>query len=277
MTFKSVSEPLPVPIAEPKKEVITVKPTPTSTRTIIGRSAQNREISALTFGTGETNILLVGGIHGGYEWNSVVLAYEMIDYFETNPIAIPEEVTVHIIPNLNPDGLFLATGLQGKFSASDIPNNDMHNSGVGRFNANDVDINRNFDCRWAESGVWRGKEVSAGSAPFSEPEAVALRDYVNSIKPKATIFWHSKAGNVYGSECGGEVADKTLTLMRTYANASGYGQVPVFDAYVVTGAAEDWLASLGIPTVSVELTSRTDSEYEQNLAGVKAVLDLYGK
>jgi hypothetical protein len=57
--------------------------------------------------------------------------------------------------------------------------------------------------------------------------------------------------------------------------AGDYGQVPVFDAYVVTGAIEDWLASLDIPTVSVELEGRTTSEFSRNLAGTKAVLNLY--
>jgi hypothetical protein len=65
--------------------------------------------------------------------------------------------------------------------------------------------------------------------------------------------------------------------MRTYARAAGYGEVPVFDAYVVTGAIEDWLASQNIPTISVEKETRTSSEFDRNLAGVKAVLSDYGK
>jgi len=255
---------------EPVPEVVEVPRVET-----IGTSVEGRVIESHTFGTGETDLLFVGGIHGGYEWNSILLAYEMIDYFDANEAAVPENLTVHIIPNLNPDGLFIATNQEGRFTVADIPDVDIHSAGIGRFNANDVDLNRNFDCRWTPTSTWRGAEVSGGTSPLSEPEAVVLRDYVFDIDPVAAVFWHSRANNVYGSECGEGVAADTFTLMETYARAAGYGEVPVFDAYPITGAAEDWLASLGIPTISVELETRTSSEHQRNLAGTLATLELY--
>lgn len=261
---------LPEIVPEPVPTVVS-----TSSQEIVGYSVENRPIESYTFGNGDTSLLFVGGIHGGYEWNSSLLAYELIDYLHQNPTVVPETLTVHIIPTLNPDGLFLATGQEGRFAAADIPDVDIHSAGIGRFNANEVDLNRNFDCRWVPEGTWRGRTVSAGPAPFSEPEAVTLRDYVYDITPVAAVFWHSRANNVYGSECGEVVTANTLTLMSTYAQAASYGEVPVFDAYPVTGAAEDWLASLGIPTISVELETRTDSEFIRNLAGTTAVLELY--
>lgn len=250
---------------------------PTSTTAVIGKSVENRVIETYTFGTGSTSLLFVGGMHGGYEWNSILLAYEMIDYLNTNPEIIPSNITVHIIPNLNPDGLYAATGLVGKFVATDITNNDMHSSGRGRMNAHDVDLNRNFDCKWAPESSWRNKTVSAGSAAFSEPEAQALRDYVKLTQPQGVVFWHSLANNVYASECKDGVLPQTLTLMNTYSRATSYGAVPVFDAYPITGDAEGWLASINIPAVTVELGSRTSIEWTQNLAGLKAVLNLYSK
>lgn len=267
----------PVPIVVTEPEIIVVPPAPTTTEAIIGTSVEGRAIKAHTFGTGGTDLLFVGGMHGGYEWNSILLAYAMIDHFQDNPAAIPTNVTVHIIPNLNPDGLFTATGLEGKFTATEIPNHDMFAAGIGRFNANNVDLNRNFACKWAPESTWRGAMVSAGSAAFSEPEAVALRDYVTSITPEAVVFWHSQANNVYASECENGVLPETLTLMNSYSNAGDYGAIPVFDAYPITGDAEGWLASLGIPAVTVELGSRTSIEWNQNLAGVTATLQLYGK
>ena len=250
---------------------------PTTTKAVIGRSVEGRVIEAYSFGTGETDLLFVGGIHGGYEWNSILLAYDMIDYFTSNYETIPDNITIHIIPALNPDGLFLATGREGKFSAVDIPNNDMHSTGKGRMNANNVDLNRNFACKWAPESTWRGTPVSAGTAAFSEPEAAALRDYVTTITPSAVVFWHSQANNVYASECENGVLPDTLALMRAYSAAGNYGAVPVFDAYPITGDAEGWLASIGIPAVTVELGSRTSTEWTQNLAGMNAVLHMYGK
>lgn len=277
--FLRQTQPAPtvVPLTPPDTELITATTTPTTTQAIIGYSVEGRPITAHTFGTGETNVLLVGGIHGGYEWNSSVLAYEMIDHFTSDPRQIPENITVHIIPNLNPDGLFLATGLEGKFAARDITDYSMHTAGTGRMNANGVDLNRNFDCNWSPESSWRSQPVSGGTTVFSEPEAIALRDYVAAHPPAAAVFWHSMADNVYGSSCDGTLAPATETLVNTYALASGYGAVPLFTAYPVTGAAEDWLASRGVPAVTVELGSRTDSEWNKNLAGTLAILELYGK
>lgn len=277
--FLTFSEPVQVPVVleEPVTEIITAPVTPTSTDSVIGSSVNGLSIEAYTLGTGDTDLLFVGGIHGGYEWNSILLAYEMIDYLKSNPSVIPANVTVHIIPNLNPDGLFTATGLVGRFVATDIPNNSMHISGAGRFNANDVDLNRNFDCKWAPESSWRGATVSAGASAFSEPEAKTLRDYVMTITPKAVVFWHSQANNVYASECENGALPETLSLMNAYSTAGNYGAVPVFDAYPITGDAEGWLASISIPAVTVELGSRTSIEWAQNLAGMNAVLKIYGE
>lgn len=274
--FTHTNTTAPETVSTPPTPEFTPTPaTPTTTQAVLGTSVEGRDIKAYTFGTGDTDLLFVGGIHGGYEWNTIVLAYEMIDYFFANESAVPENITVHIIPNLNPDGLYVDTGIEGRFAVADIPDHDIHTAGHGRFNANKVDLNRNFPCRWKPTGNWRGQTVSGGTAPFSEPEAKIVRDYVAQIEPAAAAFWHSRANNVYGSECGDPVTPETLALMNTYAQAANYGEVPVFDAYPVTGAVEDWLAGQGIPTVSVELETRTNSEYVRNHAGVLAVLELY--
>jgi len=261
-------------VLEQETEAV-VETAPTTTVSTIGTSVQGRTIESHVIGSGENNLLFVGGVHGGYEWNSILLAYEIIEYFDENPDEIPDNTKVHIIPNLNPDGLFIATGLEGRFVATDISSNQMHTTGEGRFNANDVDLNRNFACKWAPESSWRGKTVSAGTSAFSEPEAVALKDYVAKIKPQVAVFWHSQANNVYASECESGVLPETLTVMNAYALAGDYGAVPVFDAYPITGDAEGWLASINIPAVTVELEGRTSTEFSRNLAGTKTILEMY--
>ncbi len=272
--FLSTPEPTPPP-SMPSLQVATSTPITiaTSTHRVLGQSLQGRDIELYSFGAGDTHVLLVGGIHGGYEWNSIILAYEMIDHIKANADFVPDELTVDIIPNLNPDGLFLATGLTGRFAAGDITDLSMHQTGAGRFNANDVDLNRNFDCNWAPQSTWRGAVVSAGSEPFSEPEAQLLRELVLETRPVAAAFWHSQANNVYASECDDGPLPLTLEIMTAYANAANYGAVPVFDAYPITGDVEGWLASIGTAAITVELQTRTDSEWERNLAGTTAMLE----
>lgn len=241
----------------------------------IGTSVEGRDILSYTYGEGDTHLLFVGGVHGGYEWNSVLLAYKFLDYLDENSDVIPDTMRVTVIPSLNPDGVFKVIGVEGSFSALEAPPTEA--TVPGRFNANEVDLNRNFDCKWQPTSSWRGNVVSAGTAPFSEPEARALRDFVLAEEPDAVIFWHSQANAVYASECEEGILPETITLMNTYANTAGYPAVDSFDAYEVTGDAEGWLASIGIPAVTVELSTHETIEWEKNLAGIQALFNYYGK
>lgn len=263
----------PAPEAEPPV-VEEVEEAPLFTQSVIGTSVEGRAIEAYTYGEGEYHLLFVGGIHGGYEWNSVILAYEFIDHLKVNPDLVPPNVKVTIVPSANPDGVYEVVGMEGYFTALDVPTEVA--DGVGRFNANDVDLNRNFDCKWQEESMWRGNVVSAGTAAFSEPEAKAIRDLVLGSEPDAVVFWHSQSNAVYASECEAGILPETRTVMNTYATASGYPAVDTFDAYEITGDAEGWLASINIPAITVELATHESIEWAKNLAGVEALFQYYG-
>ena len=270
-----IKQPSPEPevALEPEPQAV-IQSVPTSTQAVIGTSVEGRDIEVYRFGTGDTQLLFVGGVHGGYEWNSVLLAYEFIDYFSRNHSLIPKDISVAIIPNLNPDAIYEATGREGRFEASDVVT-DASLRAAARFNANDVDLNRNFDCKWQPESTWRGNPVSAGTAAFSEPEAAALRDYVTEAQPDAVIFWHSQADTVYASECEAGVIPETLEIMDAYAAAANYKTQATFDAYPITGDAEGWLASIGIPAITVEFKSHESMDWTQNLRGVSALLNYY--
>lgn len=254
-------EPEPAPVVESISGPV---------RTVIGSSVQGRPIESYTYGTGTTHLAFVGGIHGGYEWNSVLLAYTFMDYLQENPGLVPAGTMVTVIPNANPDGVFSVVKKEGRFTAEDVPAGD---ASVGRFNANKVDLNRNFDCKWQPQGTWRGATVSAGERAFSEPEARAIRDFMLKNRPDAAIFWHSQANAVYASECTAGILPETLAIMNAYSKAAGYKPVASFDAYPVTGDVEGWLASIGIPAITVELSTHETVEWEKNLAGIGALLD----
>lgn len=245
---------------------------------VIGTSVEERKIESYTYGTGGKKLIFVGGIHGGYEWNSVLLAYQFIDYLDKNPGVIPNGLTVTIIPDANPDGVFAVTGKVGRFTIADVSTSTKILAS-GRFNADQVDLNRNFDCKWKPTSTWQSKTVSAGTAAFSEPETAALKNFVlgNSAenKPDAFIFFHSQSGSVYASQCNNGILPETLNIMSIYAKASGYLPVKTFDAYATSGAADDWLASINIPAITVELKTHDTVEWPQNLAGIKALFEYY--
>lgn len=253
--------------AEPLPEVVEVGPVEN-----IGKSVEGRDITAYHFGTGDTEVLFVGGLHGGYSWNTSLLAYELVDYLETNPSAVPEGVQVTIIPTVNPDGLYKITGKEGLFTKSDV-SGDAAARTAARFNANKVDLNRNFNCLWEETGTWKSQSVSGGTKPFSEPESVAVRDYVEGHTLSAVVTYYAAAGGVYASNCKEGVLPETTTLTASYASASGYSANAEFDFYEITGDMVNWLAAKKIPAISVLLTDKENTEWSKNLKGIQAVLN----
>jgi hypothetical protein len=63
-------------------------------------------------------------------------------------------------------------------------------------------------------------------------------------------------------------------MATTYARAANY-PVQEFSAYEITGDASNWLAKEGVPSFSVELTDHETTDWNQNRAGVLALLNLY--
>lgn len=264
--------PVPVPV----KNVETIPPVQKLKSKIIGTSVEGRSIEVHTYGTGATHVTFVGGIHGGYEWNSVLLAYTFMDYLDTHPEFIPKNITVDVIPSANPDGVYKVTEKEGRFTAEDV-STDTKILASGRFNAHEVDLNRNFDCKWKPKSTWQSKTVSAGTSSFSEPEAQAIKNYITNTNPKVVVFWHSKSNAVYASQCEKGILPETLNVMNAYSQVSGYPPVKIFDAYATTGAADDWLASINIPAITVELKTHENIEWEKNIAGLIALIGLYKK
>ncbi len=245
--------------------------------TVIGTSVDGNDITAYHFGSGDTELLFIGGIHGGYSWATAALGYELVDYLDDNPSVVPDDITVTVIPVANPDGLEEAVGTVGRFSAT-LASGLSNTARVdARFNANNVDLNRNFDCEWQPEGTWQSRTVSAGDAAFSEPEAAAIRDYVTEHTPEAAVVWFSAEGKVYPSACDSVPSDASVALAATFATAADYPAEAEFDAYAITGDMVNWMADQNIPAISVLLTSHSDTEWKQNLAGVEAVIGAYAE
>lgn len=246
-------------------------------QTHIGTSVNGHPITAHHFGSGtSTEVLFVGGIHGGYEWNTVLVAYELMDYLENNPDIIPENVRATVIPVLNPDGLEEVVGTTSRFTRADVPTAPGATV-PGRFNGNEVDLNRNFDCDWQANAKWQDRDVSGGTEAFSEPESQAIRDYILRNDPAAVVVWYSAAGGVFASNCHDGVLPETSELTDVFADASGYSAYQSFDFYEITGDMVNWLAKEGIPGISVLLTNHTDTEWNMNRDGVEAVLEYYAE
>ena len=249
-------------------------PVSSAAQPALGQSYGGRPIEHYVFGAGPVHLVFVGAIHGGYEWNSANLAYAMIDYFERNPAAVPDAITLHIVPVANPDGL-VRVAPDWQTGPIPAPAGVITDTYSGRFNGRDVDLNRNWDCNWRPTAIWRDEVVAAGSEPFSEPEVVALRDLFLNQPMQAVVLWHSAAGMVLPGACQpATVHAPSRALAEAYGQASDY-TVGVALNYEISGDASDWLTTQGIPSIAVELTNHSAIEWDRNLAGTLAVLNHY--
>jgi hypothetical protein len=242
--------------ATPQPTLPSVTATPLPAQFIFGRSVGGRDLMGYRFGTGQYVVMLVGGIHAGFEQNTITLIERLRDHFSANPQDIPPNVTVIFIPVLNPDGYARGAILEG------------------RFNGNNVDLNRNWGCEWQTEAFFRDQPVSAGANAFSESESVALGSLIQQVRPQAVLFYHAAANGIFAGQCEGVTNSSEMVAL--YSQASGY-PAGVFTDYVVSGTAPNWVDSQGIASADIELATADDVELLRNLNAVRAILTWAGR
>ncbi|MGM0380277.1 MAG: M14 family metallopeptidase, partial [Bacillota bacterium] len=104
----------------------------------IGSSVKGKNIKVLKVGKGKTHYLITGGMHARENINPSILLWTA-DYLVKERKDLLKDVTIHIIPLLNPDGYKLAMNPKAHF----IFGNDWKASEL-KSNFNGVDLNKNF-------------------------------------------------------------------------------------------------------------------------------------
>jgi predicted deacylase len=223
----------------------------------IGYSVSGRPIEVYIFGRGEREKMIVAGIHGGYEWNTIALADELIQHIFDNPEIIPGDVTLYILRNLNPDG-------------------DARDHGIdGRVNDHGVDLNRNFPANWKKTwdrnGCWDLTETTGGTGPGSEPETRAVMYFLQSHNVETLISYHSAALGVFP---GGEPWEAdSKKLAKALAKATGYPYPPIDTGCIYTGTLADYAVELGITAVDMELSTHKYTDFEENLKALEVLVN----
>lgn len=222
-----------------------------------GTTPGGRPLEVYRFGTGPVQRMIVAGIHGGYEWNTVHLAEELIAELKENPSRVPRNVTLLIVPSLNPDGYARSRGFDG------------------RVNDNGVDLNRNFPVNWLpdwdRAPCWNFAPTSSGESAGSEPETRALIAYIEEkTRVTALISYHSAALGIFP---GGDPADEeSVRLAGALAAVSTYPYPPLDTGCEYSGTLADWAASRGIAAVDLELHTHYFTDFDENLSVLDAFL-----
>src|SRR5215208_136681 len=226
---------------------------------VIGFSLTGRTIEVYRFGDGDREYLIVAGIHGGYEGNTIALANELITYINEHPEVIPDDVTLYIIRNMNPDG-------------------EARDNGVdGRVNNNGVDLNRNFPsdnwtADWDRDGCWIYRPTTGGAYGGSEPETRSVMSFIRSHDIEALISYHSAGLGVFPGGVPWEEPSKELA--KALAKATGYPYPPIDTGCEYTGTLADWAVENGVgAAVDMESRNHRDSDFEENLQALQVFLN----
>lgn len=176
--------------------------TPTLVRSTLGRSAEGRAIRLFSpRPVTEHPVLVVGCIHGD-ECAGTAVVRELA----RRGLLVRGQIVA--VPSLNPDGAELGT----------------------RTNARGVDLNRNFGAGWTPNGV-PGDPEHSGAEPFSEPETRAAREFIRSVRPRLTIWFHQQAEELV------RAWGPSRRVAAAYARRAG---LPFVSLPWIPGGASNW-------------------------------------
>lgn len=181
-----------------------------------GESVEGRPIMGLEMGPVNAPTWRILGAHHGDEAISSELAMEIAQAIIADQGAwagMLQNLHITLLPLVNPDGLDLGT----------------------RYNANGVDLNRNYAFKWGD-GKFRGP------TPFSEPETRAVRTLALYRNHHAGLALHAGALNL------GWPWNYTTTDSADEARLRGLAEryealCPDPDFYILNGA--DWYVTSG--------------------------------
>jgi hypothetical protein len=223
----------------------------------IGTSIEGRTLYLLkisdnvTVDEDEPEVLYIG-CHHARELMSVDIPLRFAQYLLDNYGSLPEVTAlvdsreIFFVPMLNPDGHYYVQ-LNHDGPSYNWWRKNRRDNGDGSYG---VDLNRNYSYAWGYDDIGSSPIPSdwtyRGTAPFSEPETQALRDFANSRNFIIWLSYHSY-GELLLYPWGyyaGYTADHELfyALGDTLTSSNGYydGNTAMGAIYPTNGDSDDW-------------------------------------
>jgi carboxypeptidase T len=131
-----------------------------------------------------------------------------------------------------------------------------------------VDLNRNYDSLWCKAGASHSpsSDIYCGPSPFSEPETLTVKKFVETRKNIKTLMsYHSYSSLLLYPWAGKDTPlenakDRAVfeKMAGAMAGLTGYTPQQSSDLYVATGDTTDWAyATAGIFAFTTELEGRS--------------------
>ncbi len=223
--------------------------------TSIGKSVEGRDIWKIRISGDLKNAsalpaaIFMGG-HHAREHVSIEMPLFLARHLVEKHAAGDAEVTrllsgrdVHIIPVVNPDGAEhdVSTGSYQYW---------RKNRGRNENGSFGTDLNRNYSYLWGMGGSSQNPDAETymGTAPFSEPETRAIRDFVDAQTNATMLLSFHTFSELILYPWGGTddpVADERdrsvfVTMAKTMAKWNNYAPMQSSELYIATGDTADW-------------------------------------
>ncbi|WP_096156576.1 M14 family zinc carboxypeptidase [Bacillus sp. FJAT-45066] len=219
---------------------------------IIGKSLDGRNIYAIKLGTGKNEVVFSGSSHAREHMTTNVLMKMIDEYayaYMTNGKfdgfdvrTVLNNTSIWFIPMMNPDGVTLVQ-LGPDALGSNLAKQAIHFNGGSRnftswkANARGVDLNRQFPAMWDTIANNPGKPSEShykGPRPLSEPEALAVYDFIRNKNFTLSVAYHS-SGNIIYARNPGPVVNKV-------SQKTGYNIVNLTNSRS-GGGLNDWFVT----------------------------------
>ena len=213
---------------------------------ILTTSAFGRTVHTLTIGEGKRKVLYSAAHHAN-EWITAPLllkfAEDLAEAYQTggkllgvDADRILKEVTIYLVPMVNPDGVDLVTGtiapeseeyaladaIAQWYPAIAFPEG-------WKANLRGVDLNLQYPAGWLQAreikfaqGYTRpAPRDYVGRSPLSQRETRALAEYTEEVDPDLVVAWHTQGKVIYWQFRDYEIPG-AKELGETFARLSGY-------------------------------------------------------
>ncbi len=218
----------------------------------IGESVMEKKLYCIEYGRGRKK-LFINGAHHGLEYitaaflmrflRCIAKAYESgEDLFGYDVKRLLEEVSIFVVPMVNPDGVDIAINgldITNRYHRRLISMVGIHSfNKVWQANARGVDINHNYDARWNVIEKNPSPTKFGGHYSESEPETKAICDFVKSENFDMLMAFHSQGGEIY-YDFDGLAGEKDREIAKIMSAASGY-PVRTVTGTASFGGCKDW-------------------------------------
>ena len=264
---------------------------------VLIRTAFQRSVQTLVIGNGPRKVLFTAAHHAN-EWITGLILLKFAEelaqaveqdgqIFGRSARELAEQVTVYMVPVVNPDGIDLVTGaIEPGDIQYDLAQRLAQNYPSIPFpdgwkaNLLGVDLNLNYPAGWLQAReikfsqgfVTPGPRDYVGRAPLNQLETRALAGYTEVIDPALVLAFHSQGKEIYWTFQDYEVPG-ARELGEKFAQASGYRLTePAFNSSFA--GYKDWfIQNFRRPGYTIEVgqgvnplhISQFDEIYRDNL------------